>query len=240
MVAERFRRRGLATHLLDNTRATLAKAGCRELRLAYPKSEALEPAMLKLCSNERGWQPSDGTVLYSCTVAEVPAFVASLKPYVDRFTALAPLHCIAYRDLNAQQVRQAVRQWKPPYWAVPPIPGERSDGWGTFDDLISQGLLLNDALVGWCLCHRISETAHRMTVAYVGETFQRKGWMMLPVLKAVQTLEDWNAQQGKNPDHGIRFGVQAKNKAMIHFAERRIKPFALKTTLTVERVTKLP
>jgi GNAT superfamily N-acetyltransferase len=239
MVAERFRRRGLATWLLDTAQKALAKAGCRELRLSYPKMEEIEPAMLRLCADERGWQAAGGTLLYSCNVGDVPAFLASLSSYNDRLLAAWPLACIAYGDLTEQQLRRSLRRLKPPGWAHPPLPKTTEEGWGQLDPQLSKGLLLGDELVGWCLCHRISGTAHRITVAYVGEAYQSKGWMVVPLLKTVAAVEAWNASTDRNPDHGIRFGIRDENIAMLRFAERRIKPFAIKATLTVERVKRL-
>ena len=240
VVAERFRRRGLGRQLLESARQSLANAGCRQLQLAYPQREEVEAAMVRLCAPERGWRPAGNTVLYSCSTAEVPSFVASLKPVELRLKAGVQLTCINYGDLSERQFRQARQHLKPPDWAKPPQPGRPSECWGELDATISQGLLLNDALVGWCLCHRIASKSHRITVAYVGEAYQRKGWMVIPVLKTVEALATWNAQTGNNPEHGIRFGVRGDNKEMIEFAERRIKPYARKTTLSLDQITALP
>lgn len=233
-VAERFRRQGLATRLLDTVLQACDAARIRLISLSYPLGQSSEPAMARLCHPARGWQAVGGTVLYSCRVAEVPAFLASLRPFAERLATQAPLTCVAYGSLAGAQLRRAQSRLRPPRWATPPLPKSTASGWGALDLECSQALVLGGAVVGWCLCHRISSTAHRITIAYVAENLQSRGFLVLPVLGAVQALATPTSGVAYGPDHGIRFGVRLDNGPMIRFAERRIQPFAQAITQTTE------
>jgi hypothetical protein len=217
----------------------LARAGCRQLRLSYPKTEEAEDAVLALCAPKRGWVESSKTLLYSCESANIEEFVSSLKRYGDRMYSKSPLQCITYEDLTDDQIRQAVRHLNPPSWAWPPKPHQKTEGIGILDGQISQGLLMNNTLVGWCICHRITDKAHRITNAYVGTCYQHKGWMLLPILRSLEVLKEKINSADKKPEHNIRFGIQRENKQMIDFAEKRIKPFSKNTTETVELTKEL-
>jgi GNAT superfamily N-acetyltransferase len=233
-VAERFRRQGMATRLLETALQACRTVGIRSISLSYPVGQATEPAMARLCQQERGWQAVGGTVLYSCRVAEVPAFLASLRPFGERLTSQAQLTCVPYGSLSAMQLLRAQQSLRPPAWAAPPLPRAGTTGWGTLDLERSQGLLDGGALVGWCLCHRISSTAHRITIAYVAESLQSRGCLVLPVMKAVEALVIPTPLVSYGPEHGIRFGVRLDNGPMLRFAERRILPFAQSITQTME------
>jgi GNAT superfamily N-acetyltransferase len=233
-IAEPFRRRGLATRMIENVVQSCKAAGIRCLSLSYPLAHPFEQAMARLCRPENGWQHAGGTLLYRCRTAEVPAFLESLRPFSRRLWDRHALSCVPYVEISPLQLLKAQLRLRPPGWAIPQMPQRRDSGWGALDPERSQALMQGADLVGWCLCHRISSATHRISIAYVAESLQAQGCLIIPVMQTVDAIARLSPGLPSGQDHAICFGVRVENQPMIRFSERRIRPFSRSTTQTVE------
>lgn len=238
-IAESFRRRGLATRLLEATVQACTAAGISLLSLSYPIDNNFAEVMARLCSVEKGWQPTGGTVLYHCSTGDVPAFLNTLRPYSHRLIRRTQLSCVPYMNVTAMQLLKAQLKLRPPKWAVPQLPDARDSGWGTLDPACSQALMQGSELVGWCLCHRISSDAHRISIAYIAESLQSQGHLVIPIIETVNELAKMSEKVSPGMEHSLYFGVRTENKPMVRFSERRIQPHARTTTKTTEMTHRL-
>ncbi|WP_017718806.1 GNAT family N-acetyltransferase [Kamptonema formosum] len=206
-VAPEFRHQGIGTALQGILEKGLAKNGCRQVSVSYPKTEitdqSLEPMLRKL-----NWEPPQIKYLLGQTTTDK----ISLAPWLHKYPLPAGFTVFTWSEVTAEERQQILQgggypESLSPFGNAPRI-----------EPLNSLGLRYNGEIVGWMICHRVAPDTIRYSVLYVRERFQKLG-------RGISLMAEAIKRQIASPVAYYKCAVSAENPQMLQFLNRRLKPY---------------
>ncbi len=236
-VRQPFRRRGIATSLIDAASVWAKKQGLAAILISVPLHRPGTAALERLTASKGGWEDKPGFIL--ATLASSP----QVEPLLRRFQRVAQRYRIrmgydigAYPNELTQALKQRVEDASLPAWAQPIDPSTGTFGDAPLDLNYSRFLLQADKLVGWLVCHRPQQDLLRYTSGWVDEPWQSRGGLFVLLADVIEAahfqvkprskaLGDGacQIQQGTPIARGC-FGFKEDNYRMLELSEKHLRP----------------
>ncbi|MEZ5403204.1 MAG: GNAT family N-acetyltransferase [Bryobacteraceae bacterium] len=219
-VAAPHRRRGVATALMRRLEDESRHAECCAIAGIHmserPNTEAVEGLLRKL-----GWSEGRKRMLFCesdfSTITGAPwmrrrELPDGFEPFL--WATLTP----AERDWIHETQRRS--PWFPelltPFWMEESV-----------EPVSSLGLRVNGEIAGWCISHRVNRDTIRYSRLFVRQEFQGLGRAIPLLARSIYCHENTEV------DKAI-FDVAAHNTQMLRFVERRLKPYMLRMSWSVQ------
>lgn len=220
VVAEPFRRMGLATQLLHWLCAEARRLGWPSLSLSYPLGHASTGPMIRLTDSQLGWLRMPGLRLVHLDRTGGQALVERLEPLAAHWQRSGRFRLRRWQSLSPEQQHQLDILPTTPGWAS--TSQGRLDGpLGKHDGEISQVLFDNERPVGRLIAHRVGHSLFRVSQWWVEPALQGNG-VSLVLLK--QAIAD--ALETQPRYRAGCFGVAAASGAMLVLCQRYLEPLA--------------
>jgi GNAT superfamily N-acetyltransferase len=226
VVAEPFRRLGLATQLLAWLEAEAKRLGKPTMVLTYPLHQPGSEAMARLTAPQRGWVHNPGLRLVHLDRAGGERLLERLTPVVARWSTAERYRLMPWSALDANLQHQLDQRPHVPTWARP-LSGQVDGPLGTCETCISQALLDRNDIIGWLLADRVGEALLRINSWWMESSHQGSGLALLLLHRALTlTLAAQPVIRGGS------FGVSAENRRMLALSHRCLEPLATRTVNT--------
>lgn len=217
VVEANLRRRGVATGLLAALRSHLAGTEVRRVDAMYgggPDADVVNGLLRKAG--------------FTWPVSSMMVGVGTERILDGRWSRARPLpedRIEAWTDLAAEaEATLRPAQWFPD--ALGPFPE------APVEPLSSVGLVVQGAVVGWCLTHRLDVKTVRYSRLYVHPAHRRGRRGVALLAEAIRR------QRAAGIPYG-RFGVRTDNAGMLRFAERWLVPHLASWQETIHAVLPL-
>lgn len=212
-VADKHRRRGVASEMMGRLTDQVRLRGGRQLRALFELGRPYSDSVAGFL-NASGFSPPEPHAL-SCRCLFDRMRDASFlsKIQVPSSFALFPWTELTEDDRDDINDRQAKKPWFPEELS----PFARGD----FEPLNSLGLRFGDDVVGWQINHRIARDTIQYSITFVRDDLQPLG---LGVLLMVESTK----LHIRNPDPALNkayFRVPFAMHGMIQYVESRLAPF---------------
>ncbi len=215
VVSEPFRRRGIATALVDALASRLANDGVRRIEAYYDARRGnvtIVEALLR-------------KVGFDWPYATAAIGIGTARMLQARWAGACPRpgdQMVPWTILEAAAGYLRSAAWYPP--TLGPFAEE------PYEPLNSMGLIVDRRVVGWCITHRVAPETIRYSRLFVHPEY-RIGQRGLALL--VRAIE---AQVAAGITYG-KFSVRTDNHPMIGFVRRRLAPYldSLEETACAER-----
>jgi len=236
-VGKIFQGKGFGSLLMRELIQRLKRFHIEQLEISIPSSSEHYQQLSELTNSTKGWIEKGSTTLYSIPTRLNPEFQAKFTSINARHSKHYKISFVALPN-NNQKLKLLNRKLQAPGWAELPIDnaGKGYTPWGTFERNLSCLLKVNNDVMGWCICHRISSYSHRITVAYVDSSLQKKGLMMLVICEAVQRIYQFAVDNSLLHQHTTKFGVLSTNPKMLRVAERHLESLSSGSILTTKKI----
>ena len=239
-VGKIFLGQGYGRLLMHELISQLKKLRIREVEISYALTADYKEQLDHLTKGSDGWETKGSSSLYSIQTNRYEEFQQRFEAVTKR---LSRSHKMTFQCLSEVegQINALNHRLKPPSWAALPTQTTKHlyEPWGILDPSLSCVMLVDGEVQGWCLCHRISDYSHRVTVAYVDQSLQRQGFMMVVVCECVKRIHSLAKQERILDRHTTKFGVLSGNAAMTAFAQRHLKWLSTSAVTTTRKVQTL-
>lgn len=223
VVARESRRKGVATLLLRTIEQTLSDCGCAGVSVTYASSGGPHPAIEHLLQ-KTGWRPLEARGIL-CKTDYASLSQAEWMKHKS-FPPGYDCHLLSALPENSRSriiQSQAVQPWFPD--VLNPFVDEED-----IETKTSLAITHGDEVVGWCVCHRVSEFATQCKSLFVRKELQNRG---LAITLLVRTIELGRVLRHQS----FFFDVAFDKVKMIRFVERRMLPY-LQSVRTIYRSRK--
>ena len=211
------RARGLATHLVARCEELAAERGAREIEGLYRTSWRSRDAIERLLRTA-GWsQPQTRYLIGRGATQSLGSLETLPRAELPPDLELFPWQELAPAEERAILERQEREGWFPqalsPFQVAPRLERE-----------ISVGLRAGGEVAGWMIVHRLSHDTVQYSALFVRDDLRRTGAARALVAAAIR-------RRLQNPAirHGV-FLVDARNEAMLRFAEGPLRPLLTKVS----------
>jgi GNAT superfamily N-acetyltransferase len=220
VVAEPFRRLGLASNLLSWLRSEAQELHCSSLILSYPNDHANTQVMERLTPPGQGWCHSPGLRLVHLDRKGLEALLKRVNPVAKQCLRSNRFRMVAWGALSAPQRRQLMAVDKVPPWAKPDH-AEIGDALGAIDPAVSQVLLDQEQPAGWLLAHSVGSSRIRVTAWWIRPGLQGRGLGLMLLKPAIATALQ------RHPAYSVcSFGIAADNLSMQRLSRRQLEPLS--------------
>lgn len=220
VVAEPFRRLGLARELLNWIEQQALQMGWQSLSMSYPLGHGSTRAMKSLTDPKLGWQWTEGLRLVHLDRDGAQMLIQRLAPLVQRLQRFGRFSLLSWGELGCDAQKQLGQRLQAPRWAWP-IAEDPDTPFACLDAAISTVLLDRGRPIGWLIAHRVGVSLFRVTKWWVVPAQQGKGIGLLllehTIREALATEPEYNSGS---------FGVAAENGSMLRLCARVIEPLA--------------
>jgi len=239
-VGKIFLGQGYGRLLMHELIYRLKKMRVKEVEISYALTADYKEQLDHLTKCSDGWETKGSSSLYSIQTNRHEEFQQRFEAVSER---LSRAHKITFQSLSEVQgaMNTLNQRLRPPSWAALPTQTTRSlyEPWGTLEPSLSCVMQVDSEIQGWCLCHRVSDYSHRVTVAYVDQSLQRRGFMMIVVCECVKRIHSLAQREMILDRHTTKFGVLSENGAMTAFAQRHLKWLSTSSVTTTRKVLTL-
>jgi GNAT superfamily N-acetyltransferase len=217
LVQPEHRRCGIATHLLARCEELATEKGAREIEGLYRTSWRSREAIERLL-RDAGWSEPQTRHLIGRGATETLGPASALAPP----TLSGGLELFSWSELGPDEeqailARQEREGWYPqalsPFQVAPRIEAE-----------ISVGLRAHGEVAGWMIVHRLSHDTVQYSALFVRDDLRGTGAARALVAEAIRKRLQVPAIR-----HGV-FLVDARNEAMLRFAEGPLRPLLAKVS----------
>jgi GNAT superfamily N-acetyltransferase len=220
VVAEPFRRLGLASEQLRWLREQALELGWRSLSISYPLNHGSTAAMERLTTPQRGWQQADGLRLVHLDRDGGQALIQRMAPVVSRLQQSDRFTLLPWFAMASDQQQRIGERLQAPQWAWP-LHQNLDAAYARLDGAISTVLLDRGTPAGWLMVHRVGPDLFRVTQWWVIDDLHGMGTgLMLLVHVVREALAAWPRYKA-----GC-FGVAPENLTMLRLSSRQIEPLA--------------
>lgn len=229
-----WRRQGIAGALMDAAQNWARHHQIDAVAIDLPLDQPCTPALQAMTAPQDGWSVIDGLLLV--TVAEPQRVV----PLYKRLAAIAARqqarwgwHVEPLNDARLEYLRHQTAIPSLPQWAREPLI-ELSDASGAFlfDPEYCRLLLHDGSIIGWILCHRLTDEMLRYTAIWVEPPWDQRGALFELLVSVLRDAHfhgslapDSDQTQGSPFAKGC-FGVQVCNEGMRRLSLRQFKAVA--------------
>ena len=221
VVAEPFRRMGLAQQLFNWLRAEALRLGWPSLNLSYPLGHASTPALTRLTDPQQGWQRMPGLRLVHLDRAGGQALIKRLEPLAAHWQRSGRFQLKRWQNLSPEQQHQLDTLPTTPGWASA-MQGRQDGPLGQHDGAISQVLFDHGRPAGWLIAHRVGHSLFRVSRWWVEPSLQGCGVALILLKHAVA-----DALETKPEYRSGCFGVAPSSEAMLLLCQRYLEPLAI-------------
>ena len=232
VVAEPFRRLGLASNLLAWLGNEAQQLHCSSLILSYPRDHANTQAMERLTPTRQGWSHEPGLRLVHLDRKGLEALLERVNPIGVQCKRSKRFRVVAWSALSPpqHQLLNAVEQV--PQWARPNHSGN-SDELGAIDSAVSQVLLDQEQPMGWLLAHRVGRSRIRVTAWWIRPGLQGRGFGLMllkpAIAKALQCQPIYTV---------CSFGIASDNVSMLRLSRKQLEPISFQQQEATRAVLK--
>lgn len=224
-----YRSQGIGTRLMQTLEEGLRQFGAARCSFVYPSGKPITPAVERLLE-KAGWPKAEPRMLLF-TVEVNPEAIEKLKraPWYTKTTPPGGSSVFPWGELSAEeaatmQAEQAAAEWYPEMLSPFADPDN-------VDPRASLGIRYQGRVVGWFICHRISDHALRYTALYVRPDVAVNGMGFFLLIEAIRRFV-----QNPEGDTLATFGILAQNP-VAGFVQRRVLPFLCLASLTTTQVS---
>ena len=236
-VGRPFRRRGIATCLLDAASTWTERQGLAAILITMPLHRPSTAAMERLTASIGGWEDKPGIILATLTSPQ------KMEPLLRRFQRIAQRHqarmryqISPYPSELSPALRRRVEDSSLPGWAQPVDPAADGFGDAPLDRSYSRLLWRADELIGWLVCHRPQQDLLRYTIGWVDEAWRERGGLFVLLADVIAEAHFQCRSRSDAHDHGAIqaqqgapiargcFGFQAANYRMLELSEKYFRP----------------
>ena len=228
VVAEPFRRLGLAGNLLAWLRCEARRLRCSTLMVCFPHDHASTAAMERLTPASQGWSHEPGLRLVHLNRGGLQALLDRVVPMVEPWQRSSRFRSVAWSELSAQQRQQLTTVEQVPRWALPDHVA-LGDSVSELDAAVSQVLLDQETPTGWLLANRVGASRVRVTAWWVRPALQGKGLALLLLKPAIAVALDCQPAYT-----ACSFGIAADNQSMLRLSKRHLEPFSYQQQTTTK------
>jgi len=228
VVAEPFRRLGLARQLLQWLTNETKRMGKLVLSVSYPLDHACTASMDRLTHPQRGWSRALGLRLVNLDRPGWQILASRLAPLNSHLRRNGRFEVVPWQNLSSVQDQELKHKAKQcaPQWARPSL-GEPDRVMSQRDDAVSQVLLDQGQVKGWLIADRVGVSLLRMTQWWVDPSLQGRGAALLLVLQAIR-----NAFEAEPAYASCSFAVSATTSPeMLRLCSRHLEPLASQVTV---------
>lgn len=233
VVAEPFRRLGLARVLLKWLVNEAQHFGYSSVAVTFPRNHACTLAMERLTPKIQGWAHAPGLRLVHFDRKGLLALLDRVTPMAARWECSLRFRSIGWSALSAQQHQQITAAENVPVWALP----DRvvlGDGISTFDATVSQVLLDNDNPAGWLLVNRIGSSLGRVTAWWVRPELEGKGLAVILLKPAIAM-----GLEREPAFAACSLGIGANSPMMQRLSRRCFEPFSCQQQVVTRAVLQM-
>lgn len=236
-VRQPFRRRGLATSLLDAASVWTQQKGLSAILITMPLHQPGTSAIDRLTTSRNGWEDKPGIILATL------ASCLKVEPLLRRFQRIARRYQIRvgyritpYPNELIPALKQRVEDPSLPGWAQPADPSTGVFGDAPLDRCHSRLLWRDEKLIGWLVCHRPQQDLLRYTIGWVDAPWQRRGGLFVLLADVIEAAHFQGRPRSNTPDHGADqtqqgmpiargcFGFKAENYLMLELCTKHFRP----------------
>jgi GNAT superfamily N-acetyltransferase len=233
VVAEPFRRLGLATNQLAWLGREANRLHYSTLIISFPSDHASSATMERLTPLSQGWSHAPGLRLVHLDRKGLKALLERVDPIAAQCKRSNRFRIVAWNDLAALQRQKLMTVEQVPQWAMP-YHAEVGDALGVLDPAVSQVLLDHEQPVGWLLAHRVGWSRIRVTAWWVRPSLQGKGLAVMLLKPAIAT-----ALQRQPIYTACSFGIAAENLVMQRLSRKHLEPLSYQQQVATRAVQKL-
>jgi len=236
-VREPFRRRGIATSLLNTASAWAQQQRMAVILTTMPLERPGTAAIERLTATKGGWEDRPGIILATMTSpSKVEPLLRRFQRIGQRYRIQMGYHIGAYPSELTPALKQRVEDASIPAWAQLTNPSEGVFGDAPLDRKYSRLLWRADKVIGWLVCHRPQPDLLRYTTGWVDKPWQRRGGffvLLADVIKAAHFQTGPPSVVGGDGPHQIQqgtpiargcFGFKVENYLIRELVEKHFRP----------------
>lgn len=219
-VASRFRRRGVASHLLEAACAHVRESGLSYLSTTF-RDDLANAAAVRALLKRNGW--SEPTALSESGRSDSDEVAERVLRFTEKVPVPPTVRVVAWGETVAAQRDLLVVSPEVEPWFPAELAPARFCARPFFEETVSSALLHEGAIIGWTLILVVPGARPKadFSCAYVHPRWQRRGAFLWMLARSIARLRE------RYPDFSSMFTVSVQRPETQRFVRKRLGPLGV-------------